>query len=91
MNVTVILSEAAGASAAPSLPATALFQKDKTPAVWIVKQDQTLELRPVVVSRYESDRVVISQGLKSGERVVTAGVHRLAAGERVRMLEGEGR
>ncbi len=69
MNVTVILSDGVGTSTSPSLPATALFQKEKTPAVWIVKQDQTLELRPVVVGRYESDRVVISQGLKAGERV----------------------
>jgi RND family efflux transporter MFP subunit len=90
MNVNVVLSQAAG-GAAITLPATALFQKDRTPAVWIVKQDQTLELRPVTVDRYESDRLLIRQGLRPGERVVTAGVHRLAAGERVRLLEGDGR
>lgn len=90
MNVSVVVSQAAG-RAAILLPATALFQKDRSPAVWVVKQDQTLELRPVVVDRYESERILISQGLKAGERVVTAGVHRLAAGERVRLLEGAGR
>jgi RND family efflux transporter MFP subunit len=88
MNVNVVLSQAAG-GAAVSLPATALFQKDnRTPAVWIVKQDQTLELRPVTIDRYDSDRVLVSQGLRAGERVVTAGVHRLAAGERVRLIAG---
>jgi len=89
MNVNVVLSQAAGGAAAVSLPATALFQKDdRTPAVWVVKQDQTLELRPVTIDRYESDRILVSQGLRAGERVVTAGVHRLAAGERVRLLAG---
>ena len=87
MNVTVTLSQAAG-HAAIVLPATALFQKDRDPAVWIVKTDQTLELRPVGVDRYESDRIVIAKGLAPGERVVTAGVHRLAAGEKVRVLDG---
>jgi membrane fusion protein, multidrug efflux system len=90
MNVNVVLSQAAG-GAAINLPATALFQKDRTPAVWVVKQDQTLELRPVTIDRYESDRLLITQGLRPGERVVTAGVHRLAPGERVRLLEGADR
>jgi multidrug efflux pump subunit AcrA (membrane-fusion protein) len=53
-----------------------------------VKSDQTLELRSVTVERYDSDRVIVARGLRPGERVVTAGVHRLAAGEQVRPLEG---
>jgi RND family efflux transporter MFP subunit len=70
-----------------SLPATALFQKGTAPAVWIVRSDLTLELRAVTVARYESDRIVLAAGVAAGERVVTAGVHRLAEGERVRLLE----
>lgn len=72
-----------------SLPATAIFQKGRDPAVWVVKADQTLELRPVVVDRYESERAFIKEGLHSGDRVVTAGVHRLAAGEKIRLLEAK--
>jgi len=90
MNVVVTLSNTSR-SAAIALPATALFQKNHDAAVWVVKQDQTLELRTVNVARYESDRVYISRGLTQGERVVTAGVHRLAAGEKVRALVGEAR
>lgn len=74
-----------------ALPATALFQKGHDAAVWVIQQNETLELRTVNVARYESDRVIISQGLRHGERVVSAGVHRLAAGEKVRVLAGDGR
>jgi RND family efflux transporter MFP subunit len=69
-----------------SIPATALFQKGNGPAVWVVKSDNVLELRPVKVDRYESDRVVITEGLNSGDRVVTAGVHKLTSGQKVRLL-----
>ena len=88
-SVTVAVPDA-GARAAVPLPATSLFQQDHGPAVWIVRDDLTLELRPVRVERFESDSVLISDGVAVGERVVTAGVHRLAAGERVRLLEGNG-
>jgi len=68
------------------IPATALFEKDRKPAVWIVKADQTVELRPIAVSRYDSDAVVVSGGLTSGDRIVTAGTHKLLVGQKVRLL-----
>ena len=68
------------------IPATALFEKDRKPAVWIVKSDQTVELRPIAVARYDSDDVVVAGGLKSGDRIVTAGTHKLLAGQKVRLL-----
>ena len=85
MNVAVTLPQR-GESSSVSLPATALFQKGNGTAVWVVKQDLTLELRQVDVERYDSDRVILRSGLKRGDRVVTAGVHRLAVGEKVRLL-----
>jgi len=42
----------------------------------------------VTVERYDSERVYIADGIRTGERVVTAGVHRLAQGEKVK-LSGE--
>jgi RND family efflux transporter MFP subunit len=87
MNVIITLLQRSGQSTI-ALPATALFQKDRDPAVWVVSEDSKLQLRTVNVQRYESDRVFIAEGLKTGERVVTAGVHRLAAGEPVRLLDG---
>jgi multidrug efflux pump subunit AcrA (membrane-fusion protein) len=52
-----------------------------------VKADSTVELHSVTVERYESDRTYIAAGLNTGERVVTAGVHRLAPGEKVKLQE----
>jgi RND family efflux transporter MFP subunit len=80
-----------GSAGSVVVPATALFQNGDKPAVWIVRSDRTLELRGVAVERYESDAVVISAGLASGERVVTAGVHRLAENESVRLMAEAGR
>jgi RND family efflux transporter MFP subunit len=70
-----------------SVPATAIFQKDGKPALWIVGDKLVLELRSVIVQRYDSDRVLIASGVRRGERVVTAGVHKLAPGATVRLLE----
>ncbi len=86
MNVAVTLLPQREGGSSISLPATALFQKDNGTAMWVVKPDLTVELRPVQVERYDSDRVILKSGLKRGDRVVTAGVHRLAAGEKVRLL-----
>jgi len=85
MTVSVTLPRVGGAPHV-ALPSTAIFQKDGKPAVWIVKADNTIELHAVSVERYDTDRVYISDGIRTGERVVTAGVHRLAPGEKVKLL-----
>ncbi|MDX8540970.1 efflux RND transporter periplasmic adaptor subunit [Mesorhizobium abyssinicae] len=71
------------------LPGSALFDKDGKPAVWVVTATSAVELRPVAVARYETDRVVVSDGLAKGDIVVTAGVNRLREHEKVRTVEGE--
>ncbi|RVD17551.1 efflux RND transporter periplasmic adaptor subunit [Mesorhizobium sp. M4B.F.Ca.ET.017.02.2.1] len=71
------------------LPGSALFDKDGKPAVWVVTATSAVELRPVAVARYETDRVVVSDGLAKGDIVVTAGVNRLREHEKVRTAEGE--
>ena len=71
------------------LPSTALFQKDNKPAVWIVNPaSSTVELRPVTVDDYETDKIVVSEGLQKGDIVVTAGVQKLSPGEKVRVDKG---
>ena len=73
------------------LPAGALFDKSGEPAVWTVsKESGELALKAVVVARYETDRVVISEGLQKGDVVVTAGVNRLRERQKVRVAEGAG-
>ena len=74
------------------LPGSALFDKGGKPAVWIYQAASTsVTLKPVVVARYEADRVVISEGLSKGEIVVTAGVNRLREGQKVRLVQEAGR
>ena len=70
------------------LPATALTMADNKPAVWVVDpKTQEVSLRAVKVQRGGSSSIVVSDGLADGERVVTAGVHALRPGQKVR-LEG---
>ncbi len=69
------------------VPASALTEADGHPAVWVVDpHDQTVSLRSVTVLRYDATSVVISEGLERGDVVVTAGVHVLRPGQKVRLL-----
>ena len=72
------------------IPLTAIFQQGKQAAVWIVAADRTVSLRQVEVAAYLDDGAVISGGLAAGERIVSNGVHRLAAGEKIRVIESAG-
>jgi membrane fusion protein, multidrug efflux system len=76
------------ADAVIEIPATALVKADREPAVWIVDASSlTVSMRPVDIVRYDPDKIVISRGLAPGEIVVTAGVHALHPGQKVRLLE----
>jgi RND family efflux transporter MFP subunit len=69
------------------VPASVLTQADGRPAVWVVDpQSQTVSLRNVDVLRYDPATVIVSQGLETGEIVVTAGVQTLRPGQKVRLL-----
>jgi RND family efflux transporter MFP subunit len=60
------------------LPASALSSDRGQPAVWVVDPaTRRVELRRVDIERYESDALVIRDGLKPGEMVVTAGAQML--------------
>jgi RND family efflux transporter MFP subunit len=75
------------------LPLSAVTQSGQAPAVWVLAGEATdrLELRPVTVAAYAGDLAIVAGGLKDGERVVTAGVHKLDAGQRVRVWTEPGR
>lgn len=85
MSATLHL-EWGGARPVAALPLTALFQSGTTPALWEVDPAEgTLALRPVTVAGYRQDAVLIAEGVSEGALVVTAGVHKLDAGRRVRL------
>ena len=66
-----------------TLPATAIFHKGNSPAVWVIASNSTLELRPVAVGIYTDHSTVVTKGLENGDTVVLAGVHTVYAGEHV--------
>ena len=51
--------------------------------VFVVKADQTAELRPVAVDRSAGTETIIATGVKAGETVVTDGQLRLVPGSKV--------
>jgi RND family efflux transporter MFP subunit len=70
------------------LPATALYQENGKPAVWVVDpSSQQVKLVPVSVGEYAEDQVTVLSGVQAGDIVVRAGVHKLFAGEKVRVQE----
>jgi multidrug efflux system membrane fusion protein len=57
--------------------------------VYVVKADQTAELRSVHVAQIRDGRALIDHGLKSGDVVVVDGQYRLKEGSRVQQLHGK--
>jgi multidrug efflux system membrane fusion protein len=67
-----------------SIPAIAVQSGQKGPFVYVIKPDNTVQLRQVQVALTEGGNSAISDGLKSGERVVVEGQTRLTDGTPVR-------
>ena len=70
-----------------TIPGSALFQKDGKAAVWLVEKDNTVQLKPIAVDRYQGDSVVVGSGLDKGDVVVTAGVQKLLPGQKVALMD----
>jgi len=70
------------------IPASAVFSDGgQSRFVWVVdEKSQTAFRREVVVGNLGSHGIMVMKGLKAGEWVVTAGVHRLREGQNVRIL-----
>jgi RND family efflux transporter MFP subunit len=70
-----------------NIPASALTELNRQPAVWIVDpKAQTVALRNIEMLRFDPGTVVVSGGLHPGDIVVTAGVQALHPGQEVRLL-----
>jgi len=74
---------------APSLSVaqSALFKINGQPQVWVLdRASQKVAARSVQLGALNGDRATVLAGLKGGEWVVTAGVHKIAPGQQVRLL-----
>ena len=87
VNVRVTLSSEPNAIVVPSL---AVQTGQQGTYVFIVKADQTVDLRPVTVERVSGDQSVIKSGVNAGDIVVTDGQLRLVPGSRVSIKNAEG-
>jgi multidrug efflux system membrane fusion protein len=79
-NVSLVLATDAGATVAPN---TAVQPGQAGSLVYVIKDDESVEARPVTVRRVFKQWSVIEKGLTPGERVVTDGQLRLAPGVKV--------
>ncbi len=67
------------------LPLSALLEEQGRSSVWLVdSQAMTVSSRPVQIAGADGNEAVISSGLVPGQIVVTAGVHVLNPGQKVK-------
>ncbi len=65
---------------------SALLDEDGKTSVWVVDPAAlTVGLRPIQVGAKESGYFTVASGIDAGNRVVTAGVHSLTQGQKVRI------
>ncbi len=84
MTASVSLEEnGPSAEGASVLPLSAIYQTGADPQVWVVQEDHTVALRTVSVENFDANNVLV-HGLRPGDLVVTAGVHKLREGQEVR-------
>lgn len=89
-SVSVTLSSAIAART--ELPINALQEVDGKTQIWVIDlQNQTVNQRQVQVVSRSGDMFVLSNGVKPGERVVSAGVNSLKPGQKVKVDEGSPR
>lgn len=89
MRLGSVVSATANGPAKPSieLPWSALTKDLNEPAVWLIDGDGKAQLHKVSVARYLTGKVIISEGLKGGEKVVVAGGQLLHPGMLVEIAQ----
>lgn len=87
LGVTVNVHAGPTASNAPlviKLPTSALRQEGQSTVVWVLDEaTMTVNTQAVQLGMVDGNEVVIQSGLKPGQKVVSAGVHVLAPGQKV--------
>ena len=84
VNVRLVLATDKGAVMIPS-EATQISQKG--PFVYVVKPDQTAELRVITLGQRQGGNVVVTNGLVAGENVVLTGHLTVVPGAKVKVVQ----
>jgi RND family efflux transporter MFP subunit len=70
------------------LPLAAVMQHQGQTAVWLLdKAAMTVKVQPIAVAGADGNSVIVGAGLSPGQTVVTAGVHLLTAGQKVKLYQ----
>jgi RND family efflux transporter MFP subunit len=85
MTATVTLSRASDLPVA-RLPLSAIVNRGTGPSVYVVAGSGELGLHSVTVASFTEAAALVTSGVSDGDRVVTLGVLKLDAGQRVRTI-----
>ncbi|MGA1859293.1 efflux RND transporter periplasmic adaptor subunit [Azospirillum sp. 11R-A] len=84
VNVRLLSTVRRGAT---TVPATVVQRGPQGTYAYVIKDDMTVEQRPIKVARQEETKAIVEEGLTPGERVVVDGQYRLQPGSKIRIVE----
>ncbi len=84
MTASVTLINNTNSDSAIFIPLSAIYQTGDTPNVWVVDDKGVLRLTKVKVGEFKDDKIQVITGLKDGDIIVKAGVHKLSEGLKVK-------
>jgi RND family efflux transporter MFP subunit len=85
MTATLTLCDKKTARVA-RLPLSALYDAGDKPSFFVVDDAGNITLKPVTIKAYESNDVVITDGVDEGAKVVALGVQKLDPSQKVRVV-----
>lgn len=85
LGMTAVVQFASKGQPKIKVPLSALFHERNATSVWVV-ENGAVKLVPVTVVAADGNELVLGSGVSAGQTVVTAGVHLLKPGQKVRIL-----
>lgn len=67
-----------------TVPASVVQRGPDGSYAFVVKDDMSVEMRPIQVARIDSDQAVIDHGLDAGEKIVVDGQYKLQPGSKIK-------
>lgn len=89
MSAEVVMKYSTDHNEGVSVPVEAVFYTENRPCVWVLNPTGSIvEKRAITVKELKSNgRIAIQSGVKTGETIVTAGVHQLSENQEVKPLQ----
>ena len=88
VNARLLLTVRKGSAV---VPASVIQRGPEGAFAFVIKDDQTVEVRPVKVAQIEQGEAIIEDGLHAGERVVVDGQYKLQKGSRIKTAAAAGK